>query len=138
MAILAVFCCKSTLLAQGRSKWYNGCRYCRQTPTLVSRSTRLVEDITHRYGFWYLVPRPGKETLLLEARRIHSIHQLCDTILGARLDEELFPLLLARKSRDLLRTTLIETYFEHDLQPALVEQGVVHIESFQYSRRLLA
>jgi putative restriction endonuclease len=88
-------------------------------------------------GFWHLVPRPGKEAFLAEARRIHSIHQLRDTVLGAKLDEELFVLLCAQESRDLLRTVLIETYFAPDLQPALVEQGLINIESFQYSQRLL-
>lgn len=88
-------------------------------------------------GFWHLVPRPGKEALLTESRRIHSIYQLRDTVLGARLDEELFVLLCARESRDLLRTVLIKTYFAPDLQPALVEQGITNIESFQYSLRLL-
>jgi putative restriction endonuclease len=88
-------------------------------------------------GFWHLVPRPGMEAFLAEARRIHSIHQLLDTILGAKLDEELFVLLCAQESRDLLRTVLIETYFAPDLQPALVEQGLINIESFQYSQKLL-
>jgi putative restriction endonuclease len=32
---------------------------------------------------------------------------------------------------------LIKTYFASDVQPALVEQGVVNIESFQYSKSLL-
>jgi putative restriction endonuclease len=88
-------------------------------------------------GFWHLVPQPGKEAFLVEARRIHSIHQLRDTVLGAKLDEELFVLLCAQESRDLLRTVLIETYFAPDLQPDLVEQGLINVESFQYSLRLL-
>jgi putative restriction endonuclease len=88
-------------------------------------------------GFWHLVPRPGKEAFLAEARRIHSIHQLRDTVLGAQLDEEMFVLLCAQESRDLLRTVLIETYFAPDLQPALVERGLINIEAFRYSQRLL-
>lgn len=88
-------------------------------------------------GFWSLVPRPGKEAFLAEARRIHSIHQLHDTVLGACLDEDLFVSLCARESRDLLRTVLIETYFAPNLQPVLVEQGFINIQSFRYSQRLL-
>lgn len=88
-------------------------------------------------GFWHLVPRPGKEAFLAEVRRIHSIHQLRDTILGARLDDELFALLCDPQARDLLRTVLIETYFAPDLRPALVEQGTINLEAFIYSRRLL-
>lgn len=88
-------------------------------------------------GFWHLIPRPGKEVFLAEARRIHSIHQLRDTVLGARLDEELPALLRTQQSRDLLRTVLIQTYFAPDLQPTLVKQGLINIESFHYSQRLL-
>lgn len=88
-------------------------------------------------GFWHLVPRPGKEAFLEQSRRLHSIHQLHDTVLGARLDGELFSWFCAQESRDLLRTVLIDTYFASDLRPALVEQGIVNVEAFEYSQRLL-
>jgi putative restriction endonuclease len=49
-----------------------------------------------------------------------------------------YALLCAQHSRDLLRTALIETYFAPELQPALVEQGLVNLEAFHYSQALLA
>ena len=88
-------------------------------------------------GFWHLVPRPGKEAFLAATRQIRSFNQLCDTVLGAKLDEELYMLLGVVGSRDLLRTVLIETYFAPEAQPSLVEQGAINIESFHYSQELL-
>jgi putative restriction endonuclease len=88
-------------------------------------------------GFWHLLPRSGKEAFLAAARQIRSVNQLRDNILGARLDEELYTLLVVEESRDLLRTVLIETYFASEVQPGLVKQGVINIESFYYSQKLL-
>jgi putative restriction endonuclease len=88
-------------------------------------------------GFWHLLPQPDKEAFLTAARQIRSVNQLRDVVLGARLDEELYTLLGIEESRDLLRTVLIETYFALEVQPGLVKQGVINIESFYYSQKLL-
>jgi putative restriction endonuclease len=88
-------------------------------------------------GFWHLIPRQGKEPILAAARQIRSVSQLRDTVLGAQLDEELYEELCVEESRNLLRTVLIETYFAPEVQPALVEQGVINLEAFRYSQRLL-
>ncbi len=88
-------------------------------------------------GFWHLVPRPGEEAFLAAVRQIRSVNQLRETVLGARLDEELYELLCVEESRDLLRTVLIETYFAPEVQPGLVEQGFINLESFRYSQKLL-
>jgi putative restriction endonuclease len=88
-------------------------------------------------GFWHLVPRPGKESFLAAVRQISSINQLRDTVLGAQMDEELYALLCAEESRNLLRVVLTETYFVLEVQPALVEQGIINTESFHYSQTLL-
>ena len=87
--------------------------------------------------FWHLVPRPGKEAVLAAARQIRSINQLRETVLGARLDDELYTLLGVEESRDLLRTALVQTYFAPEIQPELVEQGAINIESFHYGQKLL-
>jgi putative restriction endonuclease len=55
-------------------------------------------------GFWHLLPRPDREAFLSATRQIRSVNQLRDTVLGARLDEELYALLGTEESRDLLRT----------------------------------
>lgn len=88
-------------------------------------------------GFWHLAPRPGHEAFLDAARQIRSINQLRDTVLGARLDDELYELFCSGQSRDLLRTVLIESYFASEAQSTLVEQGAINVESFRYSQELL-
>jgi putative restriction endonuclease len=89
-------------------------------------------------GFWYLVPRPGKEAFLKDVSRIHAMQKLRETVLGARLDEVLYELLGMQQARDLLRAVLVETYFSAEVQPALIEQGAIHAEAFQYSLTLLS
>lgn len=88
-------------------------------------------------GFWHLVPQPGKEAILEAVTKVASVNQLRDLILGARLDDDLYNLLSTEKTRDLLRTVLIETYFAPEIQPALVEQGIINAEAFRYSQMLL-
>ncbi len=88
-------------------------------------------------GFWHLVPRPGKESFLATTRQIRSIGQLCDAVLGARLDDELFDLLCVEQSRNILRATLIESYFAPKQQWALGEQGTINVDAFHYSQKLL-
>jgi putative restriction endonuclease len=103
------------------------------------RRGNLALPFLHLQGddFWHLVPQPGSEAFLAAARQIRSINQLCDTILGARLDEELYEFLCTEEYRDLLRAVLVETYFAPQLQPALVEQGIINLVSFRYSQKLL-
>lgn len=96
-------------------------------------------------NFWHLVPRPGKEALLAEARRnpavAHtirfSINKLNEAIIGARLDDELFVLLSTDEARKTLRDVLIKTYFEPEVHTSLLEQGVINTISYQYSQALL-
>jgi putative restriction endonuclease len=96
-------------------------------------------------SFWHLIPRPGKEDFLAEAYRnpavAHtirfSVNKLNDTILGARLDEELYALFISEDTRNVLRVILIKTYFEPGVQPILLEQGAINIYSFHYSQTLL-
>ncbi len=88
-------------------------------------------------GFWHLVPRPGKEDFVAATRQIRSATQLADTVLGVRLDDELYDLLCAEKSRNVLRAALIETYFAPEARPVLVEQGTVNVDAFHYSQKLL-
>jgi putative restriction endonuclease len=97
-------------------------------------------------NFWHLVPRPGKEGLLAEARRnpsvAHtirfSVNKLNETIIGARLDEELFTLLLTDEARKAFREVIIKTYFEPETHSILLEQGVINTVSYRYSQALLS
>lgn len=88
-------------------------------------------------GFWRLIARPGYEHVLQTARQIRSINQLRETVLGARLDGELYRLLRIDKSRNLLRAVLIETYFAPEAREALLEQASINNESIKYSEALL-
>lgn len=90
-----------------------------------------------REGFWQLVPLPGKENIIASQRRLQSINLLVETVKGARFDDELYALLCVEKSRNLLRTVLIETYFAPEVQPKLIEQGVINFQAFTYSQKLL-
>ncbi len=88
-------------------------------------------------GFWHLMPLPGKESVVASGRRLQSVSLLNDTIQGAKLDEELYELLCVEKSRNMLRTVLIETYFAPGVRQKLVEQGFINSEAFEYSQLLL-
>lgn len=53
------------------------------------------------------------------------------------MDDELYYLILKVKYRNLLRTVIIETYFEPNWQSVLIEQGEINTEAFFYSQKLL-
>lgn len=88
-------------------------------------------------GFWHLMPVPGMEQALANVGRIRSLRQLSQLVLGVKLDNELFDLLMQAQTRDDLRRVLIETYFTPETRPVLVEVGQICAESFDYSRELL-
>ncbi len=90
-----------------------------------------------REGFWHLVPLSGKKTIIASGRRLRSVKQIVDTVEGVKLDEELYGLLCVEKSRNMLRTVLIETYFAPEAQPKLVARGAINLEMFEYSQTLL-
>ncbi|MEO8613118.1 MAG: HNH endonuclease [Chloroflexota bacterium] len=89
-------------------------------------------------GFWHLIPQHGKEEALGAIRQIAGMSQLRDTVIGAQLDGELYQLISVERTRDLLRTVLIEGYFHQALHEHLLEQADVNLMAFQYSQELLA
>ena len=88
-------------------------------------------------GFWHLVPVPGNEQLLTAVNQIRSFRQMRQLVLGAKLDDALFELLMNQAGRDNLRRVLIETYFAPETRQQLVEVGQIAVESLEYSRELL-
>ncbi len=86
-------------------------------------------------GFWKLVPQQGipHET----GRTVSSVKRLRELYLGARFDDDLYPLLLMASSREKLRTALIAKYFAEELQPSLREQAYVNTNASMYSSELL-
>lgn len=88
-------------------------------------------------GFWHLLPQPGQEATLAALRRIDSMSQLREVVLGAKLDDALFDLLQTERGRSQLRHVLITTYFAPELQEALLKQTEVNVAAFKYSETLL-
>lgn len=88
-------------------------------------------------GFWHLLPRPGQEMALTVYRPNAGLAALSAIVLGARLDGDLYALLCAPDSRDVLRMVLIETYFAPELHASLLEQGVINTAAYEYSEELL-
>ena len=87
--------------------------------------------------FWHLVPAPSMEQALAAVGQLRSISQFHQLVLGAKLDDELFKMLLEKENSDNLRRVLIETYFAPEVREKLVEVGQITAESFEYSRELL-
>ncbi len=88
-------------------------------------------------GFWHLLPQPGRETILANIHQMTSIKELTSNILAAYLEEELYAQMCDPTQRDLLRVTLIETFFSPTVQPLILELSRLNIEIFEYSQELL-
>jgi len=88
-------------------------------------------------GFWHLLPQPGQEGALDAIRQVDTLSQLKKLVIGARLDDDLYELLAGTEARDVLRTTLIQTYFAPEVHPRLLEQGEINFQAFQYSQQLI-
>jgi putative restriction endonuclease len=88
-------------------------------------------------GFWHLLPKPGHEHFLAQVKTIQAISTLQETIFGARLDDQLYELLLVEHSRDTLRKTLIAAYFAPEYQERLLLQGLVNIRAARYGDDLI-
>lgn len=76
-----------------------------------------------RLKFWSLMPHRGKEKLLASKPdwvRL-DIDNLRETIVGARIEQALFELLLVPEHRTTLRQTLLERYFSADTLLRLAE-----------------
>jgi len=61
--------------------------------------------------FWHLHAKIGQENLLATISQFKSMAQLASVVDFANLDEDLFLLLHKAEAREVLRQTIIETYF---------------------------
>lgn len=69
-------------------------------------------------GFWHLQTLPGREILLNSSHSIKSFAHLKEVIAFAYFDEELYHLLANEPTRQILKQTLLESYFPNArLQP---------------------
>jgi putative restriction endonuclease len=85
--------------------------------------------------FWHLSPKPGVK--IPTGKTISSVKRIKELFYGARLDDELFPLLLVDYPRERLKETLITTYFAPEAQAIMREQGEINRDAFAYSENLL-
>jgi len=87
-------------------------------------------------GFWHLIPNPGFEAKI--DMDFSSMSRLREVCAGARIDDELFELLMQPESRQRLMMALIDTYFAPEIRLALIEQGTVNPAAYEYSKGLLS
>lgn len=90
-----------------------------------------------RDGFWHFIPQSGKEALVSSASQIRSVNQIRDSLLGVKLDDELYNFFCVSESREKLREALINKNFAPELQVRLLEQGLINIKAYEYSKELL-
>jgi len=86
-------------------------------------------------GFWNLKPRPDVE--VKHGQTVSSIKRLREFYYGAKFNDDLFPLLQMKSSREKLRGALIDTFFAPEVQPRLWEQAVLNLDAAEYSSKLL-
>lgn len=74
--------------------------------------------------FWHLHSNAGYESKLCKARKLRAVSHIHEMISHATLDEELFVLLSDGSNREIIRQTLIRTYFSdfQDEFESLIEE----------------
>lgn len=88
-------------------------------------------------GFWHLQPRPGHEGYVETVNTIQSATKLQETVLGAKLDDDLYALLCTEDGREGLRRVLLETYFAPEVGARLLAQSYQNLEASRYGEELL-
>ena len=64
-------------------------------------------------GFWHLHANEGYESKLSRARKLRAVSRIHELISHVTLDDELFVLLADAGNREIIRQTLICTYFSN-------------------------
>ncbi|MCY3743486.1 MAG: HNH endonuclease [Candidatus Poribacteria bacterium] len=83
-------------------------------------------------GFWHLQANAGYETALKVATQIKTVSRLREIVSSASFDDELFLLLTNTHDREVIRQTLIDTYFtdfKADIE-SLITEGQ-HIDAYR-------
>jgi putative restriction endonuclease len=88
-------------------------------------------------GFWQLVPIPGAEVAVKNAKQIDTLGRLKKIVLGARLEDELFHLMQYEENRNIIRASIIQTYFSPQYHTLLSDLGQVNIDAFRYGQQLV-
>jgi putative restriction endonuclease len=87
-------------------------------------------------GFWHLEPLPGRR--IPKTATTPSMAWLRRNFAGAKMDKPLFALVLDPVAREVLRQTLVESYFAPEIRPRVAEQGFVNFAAFVYAHDLIA
>lgn len=95
-------------------------------------------------GYWTIVPKPGKEIAITKSRSIRSFSNLRDNVAYAKIDLTLFLLLSTPEPREILRTTLLTSYFPDSMMNDVPSQSyldavgseILHESSIEYKRRV--
>lgn len=89
-----------------------------------------------RDGIWQLIPREELEGDI-PISAISSMVKLKSVCSGARVDNELYRLLMNEQSREILRAAVITHFFSPEMKAVLLEESEVQIEAEIYSKNLL-
>ena len=87
-------------------------------------------------GFWHLHANPGYETALSVASQLKTASRIREVIASASFDDELFFLLTNAHDREVIRQTLIDTYFtdfKTDIESLITEEQQIN----EYRQALL-
>jgi putative restriction endonuclease len=105
----------------------------------LDKKGKIVYPFFHlrREPFWQLLPNTGQKEVLKSTREISSIYRLLKMISGAKLDDDLFVLLCNVQDRNILRTVLIQNYFDTSVAEQIISQSNINVESYKYSLNLL-
>ena len=111
-------------------------------PIVTDRQPNIAMPFFHLKGkksnrFWHLHANAGHERELSSARRIIGMSRLRRLVSHSTLDEELFALLIDASNREVLRQTLIQTYFP-DFGEELASLIAENRETWEHSSSLLA
>ena len=89
-----------------------------------------------RDGFWHLQANVGYETALSVVTQIKTVSRLREIVAHASFDDELFLLLTNIHDREIIRQTLIDTYFtdfKQEIENLIAEEQQIN----NYSQRLI-
>ena len=78
-------------------------------------------------NFWELITLPGKEIPTTKSKSIKSFRALTDTVLAAKLSEELFLAFMNPEEREVIKNAILEKYFGIK-NPQQVKQQVRYSE----------
>lgn len=74
-------------------------------------------------SFWQLVPKVGFENLLRNINQLSSVKLLSEIVESAQLDSELFDLFQKSETRNILKLTILDTYFPDKIKTYLENDG---------------